>query len=46
MTNFKIDNNEVNDQFLDIIKDLSGNDINNFVRNRLVINQLINAYEG
>ena len=44
--NFKIDDNEVSDQFLDIIKDLNVNNIDNSIKSRIFINQLLNAYEG
>ena len=46
INNFKIDNNKVNDQVLDLIKNFSGSNLNNLIRNRLVINQILNAYEG
>ena len=42
----KIDNNEVNDQFLSVIKAFNNNGSNNLTKSRLIINQLFDIYDG
>ena len=44
--NVIIDNNEVSDQFLNIIEGFNDNSLNNLTKSRRIINQLFNAYEG
>ena len=44
--NIKIDNKEVNDQFLTIIDGFNDNDTNNLIKSRRLINDLLNIYEG
>ena len=42
----KVDNNEVSDQFLNIIEAFNDNDTNNIVKSRRLINQLFDIYDG
>ena len=42
----KIDNNDVNDQFLQTIEGFNNNNLNNFNKSRRLINDLIKAYLG
>ena len=44
--NVKIDNKEVNDQFLNIIEGFKDNNLNNSIKSRRLLNELINIYEG
>ena len=44
--NVKIDKKEVNDQFLNVIEDFRDNNLNNFIKSRRLINELINIYAG
>ena len=44
--NIKIDNNEVSDQFLNVIENLTDNNLNNLVKSKRLINKLLNIYEG
>jgi hypothetical protein len=42
----KIDNNEVSEQFLNIIDNFNDNNSNNLIKSRRLLNKLINVYEG
>ena len=42
----KIDNNEFNDELLTIMEGFQDNNLNNVIRGRRLINELLNAYEG
>ncbi|MDA7769946.1 hypothetical protein N8925_01390 [Candidatus Pelagibacter sp.] len=42
----KIDNNEVSDQFLNIIDDFNDNNSNNLIKSRRLLNKLLSVYEG
>ena len=42
----KVDNNNVNDQFFNIIEGFNDNTSNNLVKSRILINKLFNVYEG
>jgi hypothetical protein len=42
----EIDNNKVSDQFLNIIDGFQDNDSNNLIRSRILLNKLLNVYEG
>ena len=42
----KINNSEVNSEFLDIIEDFSDNNLNNSIKSRRLLNKLLNIYEG
>ena len=42
----QIDNNNVNNQFLNIIENFNENNSNNLIQSRILINKLLNAYEG
>ena len=44
--NIKIDNYDVSNQFLTIIKGFSNNDLNNLNKSRRLLNELINIYAG
>ena len=44
--NIKIDNNEVSDQFLNIVDGFNDNNSNNLTKSRKLLNELINLYEG
>ena len=44
--NVKIDNNETSDQFMNIIDGFKDNNLNNLIKSRRLLNELINAYEG
>jgi len=44
--NIKIDNNEVSDQFLNIVDGFIDNNSNNLTKSRKLLNELINLYEG
>ena len=44
--NIKIDNNEVSDQFQNIVENLTNNNSNNLNKSRKLFNKLINLYEG
>ncbi len=44
--NVKIDNKEVNDQFLNVIEGFKDNNLNNLIKSRRLLNELINIYEG
>jgi hypothetical protein len=44
--NIKIDNNEVSDQFQNIVEGLTDNNSNNLNKSRKLLNELINLYEG
>ena len=42
----KINNNEMNDQFLNLLQGFSDNDSNNSIKSRRLLNELLNIYEG
>ena len=42
----KIDDNEVSDQFLNIVEGFNDNNSNNLTKSRKLLNELINLYEG
>ena len=42
----KINNNEVNDQFLNLLDEFNDGSSNNLVKSRLLINRLLEAYDG
>ena len=42
----KIDNNEVSDQFLNVIEGFNDNNSNNLNKSRRLLNKLLNIYEG
>jgi len=42
----KIDNKEVSGQFQNITEDLTDNNFNNLTKSRVILNKLINLYEG
>jgi hypothetical protein len=44
--NIKIDNNEVSDQFQNVVEGLANNNSNNLNKSRRLLNELINLYEG
>ena len=44
--NIKIDNNEVSDQFLNVIDGFTNNNSNNLIKSRQLLNKLFNIYEG
>lgn len=44
--NVKIDNNETSDQFMNIIDGFKDNNLNNLIKSRRLLNELINAYAG
>ena len=44
--NLKVDNVDVNTQLSTIIDDINGNDLNNFIKSRRLINELFKAYAG
>ena len=44
--NIKIDNNEVSDQFQNVVESLANNNSNNLNKSRRLLNKLINLYEG
>jgi hypothetical protein len=44
--NIKIDNNNVSDQFQNIVERLADNNSNNLTKSRKLLNELINLYEG
>ncbi|MDB9819817.1 hypothetical protein OAC07_04575, partial [Candidatus Pelagibacter sp.] len=44
--NIKIDNNEVSDQFLNIVDGFNDNNSNNLTKSRKLLNELINLYVG
>ena len=44
--NIKLDNNEVSNQFLNIIDDLKDNNSNNLIKSRRILNELFSVYEG
>ena len=44
--NIKIDNKNMSDQFLDVIKNLNHNNLNNLVKGKRLINKLMSIYEG
>ena len=44
--NIKIDNNEVSVNFFNIIEGFMDNNLNNLIRTRRLINELLTAYEG
>ena len=44
--NIKINNNEVGDQFLNVVEGFSDNNSNNLTKSRRLLNELIGLYEG
>ena len=44
--NIKIDNNEVSDQFFNIAEGFMDNNLNNLIKTRRLINELLSVYEG
>ena len=44
--NIKIDNSEMNDQFLNLIEDFNDNNLNNLIKVKHLLNKLLNSYEG
>ena len=44
--NVKIDNNDVSDQFLNIIEGFNDNNLNNLIKSKRLINKLLSIYEG
>ena len=42
----KINNNEVNGQFLNLLDEFNDGSSNNVVKSRLLINRLLEAYDG
>ena len=44
--NIKIDNNEMNDQFLNLIEDFNDNNLDNLIKVKHLLNKLLNSYEG
>ena len=42
----KIDDNEVSDQFMNIVEGFTNNNSNNLNKSRRLLNELINLYEG
>jgi hypothetical protein len=44
--NVKIDNNETSQQFMNIIDGFKDNDLNNLIKSRRLLNELMAAYEG
>ena len=42
----KIDNNQISDQFLNVIEGFNNNDSNNLNKSRRLLNELLNIYEG
>ena len=44
--NFKIDNNKVGDQILNIIEEFEDNNLNNKIKTKRLLNNLLDAYEG
>ena len=42
----KIDNNNVSEQFLNVLEGFSDNNSNNIIKSRQLINQLVSIYEG
>ena len=44
--NIKVDNNEVNTQFLNIVESFKDNNLNNLVKTRRLLNKLLSVYDG
>jgi len=44
--NIKIDNNDISDQFLNIIEGFNDNNLNNLLKSKRLINKLLSIYEG
>jgi hypothetical protein len=44
--NIKIDDDEVSDEFLNIVEGFNDNNSNNLTKSRKLLNELINLYEG
>jgi len=44
--NVKIDNNKTSDQFMNIIDGFRDNNLNNLIKSRRLLNELIAAYRG
>ena len=44
--NVKIDNKKVGDQILNIIEEFEDNNLNNTIKTKRLLNNLLDAYEG
>jgi len=44
--NIKIDNNDVSDEFLNVIEGFNDNNLNNLIKSKRLINKLFSIYEG
>jgi len=44
--NVKIDNNDVSNEFLNVIEGFNYNNLNNLVKSKRLINKLLSIYEG
>ena len=44
--NVKIDNNKVGDQILNIVEEFEDNNLNNKVKTKRLLNNILDAYEG
>ena len=44
--NVKVDDNEVSDQFMNIVEGFTNNNFNNLIKSRKLLNELINFYAG
>ena len=44
--NIKVDDNEVSDQFMNIVEGFMDNNSNNLIKSRRLLNELINLYVG
>ena len=44
--NIKIDNNDMNVQFFDIVDGFKDNNLNNLIKTRRLINELLKSYDG
>ena len=44
--NVKVDNNEVSNQFLNVIEDFNNNESNNMIKSRRLLNKLFDIYAG
>ena len=46
LNNVKIDNKKVGDQILNIIEEFEDNNLNNKVKTKRLLNNILDAYEG
>jgi len=44
--NVKIDNKKVGDQILNIIEEFEDNNLNNIIKTKRLLNNVLDAYEG